>query len=57
MAEMRGLLNPMNGQLDEGAVCDENTFASLYYFVLDVLEGYYNDFQRSRKYDQLKDEV
>ncbi|TNV86484.1 hypothetical protein FGO68_gene14214 [Halteria grandinella] len=56
-AEMRAIVNPVSGQIEAEMVCDENTFSGLYYFVLDVLEGYYREFQRSRKYDQLKDEV
>jgi len=56
-ADIRSFLGP-DGQLavaSEGL--NDQLFSSLYYFVLDVLEGYYGTFQRSRKYEQLKDEV
>jgi hypothetical protein len=39
------------------APVDASLFSSLYFYVLDVLEGYYKDFQGSRKYEALKNEV
>jgi hypothetical protein len=58
LSEMRSIMDPLNpGRLSDDATPDEHLFSSLYYFVLDVLEAYYKDFQRSRKYEQLKDEV
>jgi hypothetical protein len=58
LTEMRSIMDPLNpGRLSDDATPDEHLFSSLYYFVLDVLEAYYKDFQRSRKYEQLKDEV
>lgn len=58
LTDMRGIMDPMNpGRLADYAITDEHLFSSLYYFVLDVLEAYYKEFQRSRKFEQLKDEV
>jgi len=55
MQEMKSVTDPSTGELI--IPLDENLFSSLYFFVLEVLEGYYKDFQKSRKYDNLKDEV
>lgn len=54
--EIIALTNRENGTVD-GGVFDENLFSSLYFYILEVLEGYYRDFQKSRKYESLKDEV
>lgn len=52
---MRLNINPETGDLSQPA--DERLFSPLYFFVLDVLEGYYREFQQSRKYEQLREEV
>ena len=40
--ELRNTLNPETNEID--IPLDDNLFSSLYFFVLDVLEGYYKDF-------------
>ena len=53
--EILSLINKDTGELE--ANMSESLFSALYFFVLEVLEGYYKDFQKSRKYESLKDEV
>ena len=42
IVELRNTLNPETNEID--IPLDDNLFSSLYFFVLDVLEGYYKDF-------------
>ena len=55
MSEIYALTNKETGIIE--AEMDETFFSSLYFYVIEMLEGYYKDFQRSRKYESLKDEV
>ena len=55
LSEIYALKNQETGAIE--AEMDENFFSSLYFYVIDMLEGYYKDFQRSRKYESLKEEV
>lgn len=55
MSEIYALTNKETGAIE--AEMDETFFSSLYFYVIEMLEGYYKDFQRSRKYESLKDEV
>ena len=38
-------------------VVDESLFSNLYVFTLDILDMYYKDFQKSKRFEELKDEV
>jgi hypothetical protein len=55
LSEIYALTSQETGAIE--AQMDETFFSSLYFYVLEMLEGYYKDFQRSRKYESLKDEV
>jgi len=55
LSEIYALTNQDTGAIE--AEMDETFFSSLYFYVIEMLEGYYKDFQRSRKYESLKDEV
>lgn len=39
------------------AQVDETLFSNLYVFTLDILDMYYKDFQKSKRFEELKDEV
>jgi hypothetical protein len=36
---------------------DENLFSNLYIYSLDILDGYYKEFQKTKLFADLKDEV
>ncbi len=53
---MQELLRISEDGVIVGAI-DETLFSSLYIFTLDVLDLYYKDFQRSKRFEELRDEV
>ena len=57
VADIKSWIDPTGKLALSAEDFNDQLFSSLYYFVLDMLERYYSDFQKSRKYEQLRDEV
>jgi hypothetical protein len=55
MNDLRGGCNSDGGDIKYPV--DDNLFTDMYLFCLDMLDSYYKEFQRSKLYEELKDEV
>ena len=53
-------MKELQGGFQDGTIVhqiDESLFTNLYVFTLDILDMYYKDFQKSKRFEELKDEV